>query len=116
MDVNVDLVDDIVPERLFHLTSLENAIQIRLGGFHGSWGNYFSSSIDAACRFVVFRALGSPDTQWIALEVDTKNLPFERSNDHSVEFFGTDDSWVTFSSVPTSAIVAAYEVDLGLGA
>lgn len=100
---------DPVPPLLWHLTTFDNAYEITRNGFNATWGNYFSEEIGNAAKFLAIRGVFDA----MALQVKTNGLNFVRSNDHSVEFFGTDDSWVCFDPIPTNAIVDIQEVEFG---
>ena len=97
---------------MFHITQSDNIPSIMEEGLHSPFGNYMSASLENAARFIALRAVFDK-TKWVALEIDIEGLSVERSNDHSVEFFGTDDSWVTMSRIDSDRIVAAYEIVFG---
>jgi len=101
---------DPAPATVWHLTTSENALaSIMREGFTAPFGNYFSEHMENAARFLAVR--GEYDAY--AIQVETEGLPFERSYDHSAMFYGTDDSWVCWQSVPASAIVDVKEISFG---
>jgi hypothetical protein len=100
---------DPAPALLWHLTSFDNAYEITRNGFSAVWGNYFSEEIGNAAKFLAIRGI----FEAMALQVKTRGLNFVRSGDHDPTFFGTDDSWVCFDSIPASAIVDIQEVEFG---
>ena len=104
---------DVIPKKLFHLTPKENLVSILEHGLRSVWGNYFSSDIQTATKLMAFQIVTKPvDTEWIAVEIRTEDLEVERSTDHSVAFFGTDDSWVIWEDVPANYIEHIYEVEI----
>jgi RNA:NAD 2'-phosphotransferase (TPT1/KptA family) len=108
---------DTPPERLFHLTPADNLESILEHGLRSIWGNYFSSDINTAGQLMAFNIISKPaDTKWVAIEIYVGELEVERSTDHSVSFFGTDDSWVIWEDVPPTSIMNVYEVDFDSGA
>jgi hypothetical protein len=101
------------PKTLFHLTNQESAFRISEEGFTAPFGNYFCEDLDNCGRFLAFR--GSLDGPMVAFEVDAEGLDVHRSTDHSVSFFGTDDSWLIMENIGPEHIIAAYEVTFGKG-
>lgn len=103
-----------VPTRLYHITRIENVDSILEEGLTCGWGNYASSTIENAARFVAFRAMTNPEQKWAAIEiVDADELGFELGGDHDPSFFGTDDSWMTMQPVPPFYLQNVYEVTFG---
>lgn len=101
------------PETLFHITAEENMVPIYMDGFKAVFGNYFSSTIENAGRFIAIRSMFDPEQKWVAFEIETNGLKVELSHDHSPEFFGTDDSWVIWGDIGPEHIVNVYEVTFG---
>lgn len=100
-----------IPEKLWHITDSLNLLSIMDEGLTAAWGNYGSSDMNTACRFIAIRRVLNPDITWVAIEFETKGLNVELSTDHNPAFFGTEDSWVVWEPVPASAIIGAYELE-----
>ena len=101
------------PKTGYHITAADNLTGILAEGLTSAWGNYLSSTLEAAGRFIGLRAMVNPEATWVALHVNLEGLDVIPGNDHSVEFFGTDDSWMVEETIGPERILDVYEIRFG---